>query len=96
MYLGRMMELSSRDNLYGEPLHPYTKALLSAVPVPNPELEAKRERTILVGDLPSPANPPSGCVFNTRCPIAQKRCTEEVPAWRELRPGHFVACHLAE
>ncbi|MDA0244845.1 MAG: ATP-binding cassette domain-containing protein [Chloroflexi bacterium] len=96
MYLGRMMELSSRDNLYGEPLHPYTKALLSAVPVPNPELEAKRERTILVGDLPSPANPPSGCVFNTRCPIAQKRCTEEVPAWRELRLGHFVACHLAE
>lgn len=96
MYLGRMMELSSRDNLYGEPLHPYTKALLSAVPVPNPELEAKRERIILVGDLPSPANPPSGCVFNTRCPIAQKRCTEEVPAWRELRPGHFVACHLAE
>jgi oligopeptide transport system ATP-binding protein len=96
MYLGRMMELASRDALYGEPLHPYTKALLSAVPVPNPELEAKRERIILKGDLPSPANPPAGCVFNTRCPVAVQRCTAEVPAWRELRPHHFVACHLAE
>ena len=96
MYLGRMMELASRDDLYGEPLHPYTKALLSAVPVPNPEIEATRQRILLKGDLPSPANPPAGCVFNTRCPIAEQRCTVETPAWRELRPKHFVACHLAE
>lgn len=96
MYLGRMMELGERAGLYGEPLHPYTQALLSAVPLPDPELEAKRERIILKGDVPSPANPPSGCVFHTRCPIAVGRCAQEVPAWRELRESHWVACHLAE
>jgi len=96
MYLGRIMELADRDGLYTEPLHPYTKALLSAVPAPDPVLEEKRERTILTGDVPSPANPPSGCVFHTRCPIAVERCRMEIPETRELRPNHFVACHLAE
>jgi oligopeptide transport system ATP-binding protein len=96
MYLGKIMELASRDQLYGEPLHPYTRALLSAVPIPNPVLEAERRRTILTGDVPNAANPPSGCPFRTRCPIAVERCAREEPAWRELRPGHFVACHLVE
>ena len=96
MYLGKIMELATRDNLYDEPLHPYTQALLSAVPVPDPELEEQRERVILMGDVPSPANPPSGCVFHTRCPVAVDRCTQDIPEWRELRAGHFVACHLAE
>jgi oligopeptide transport system ATP-binding protein len=96
MYLGKIMELASRDQLYGEPLHPYTRALLSAVPIPNPVLEAERRRTILTGDVPNAANPPSGCPFRTRCPIAVERCAREEPAWRQLRQGHFVACHLAE
>jgi oligopeptide transport system ATP-binding protein len=94
MYLGKLMELADADELYINPLHPYTRALLSAVPVPDPEIEATRKRIILEGDIPSPANPPPGCVFNTRCPIAQERCVAEVPAWRELRPGHWVACHF--
>jgi oligopeptide transport system ATP-binding protein len=94
MYLGKLMELADADELYTNPQHPYTRALLSAVPVPDPEIETTRRRIILEGDIPSPANPPPGCVFNTRCPIAQERCVAEVPEWRELRPGHWVACHF--
>ncbi len=96
MYLGKIMELGPSDKVYGEPLHPYTQALLSAVPIPNPVQEAERRRTILTGDVPNAANPPSGCPFRTRCPIAVARCAQEEPAWRELRPRHHVACHLAQ
>jgi oligopeptide transport system ATP-binding protein len=95
MYLGHIMELASRKGIYDNPLHPYTQALLSAVPTPNPVLEEKRKRIILTGDVPSPANPPPGCPFNTRCPIAEEQCRQVVPEWRELRPEHWVACHLA-
>lgn len=93
MYLGKLMELTDRDELYKNPLHPYTKALLSAVPIPDPEVEAKRERVILTGDVPSPMHPPPGCVFNTRCPIAGDECRVEIPEWREISPEHWVACH---
>jgi oligopeptide transport system ATP-binding protein len=96
MYLGKIMELADVDVLYNDPKHPYTKALLSAVPVPDPVIEAARQRVILEGDIPSPANPPPGCPFNTRCPVAQERCVAEVPEWRQLGPGHWVACHFAE
>ena len=96
MYLGVMVELAERDELYENPLHPYTKALLSAVPVPDPRKERERKRVILTGDVPSPINPPSGCRFHPRCPIAVERCKVDVPEWRELQPGHHVACHLAE
>lgn len=92
MYLGSMVETASRDELFANPLHPYTKALLSAVPVPIPKL--KRERIVLKGDIPSPANPPSGCKFHTRCPFAMERCREEIPVFRDAGAGHFVACHL--
>ncbi|WP_263560252.1 ABC transporter ATP-binding protein [Paenibacillus polymyxa] len=94
MYLGSMVETASRDELFGNPLHPYTKALLSAVPIPVPKL--KRERILLKGDIPSPVNPPSGCKFHTRCPFAIDRCSQEIPFYREARPDHWVACHLAE
>jgi oligopeptide/dipeptide ABC transporter ATP-binding protein len=95
MYLGKVVELADRKALYEEPLHPYTRALLSAVPIPDPKVEAKRERTVLRGEVPSPLNPPSGCVFHPRCPIAVDRCSAEIPPLRELRPGHWAACHLA-
>jgi oligopeptide transport system ATP-binding protein len=93
MYLGKMMELSGRDEIYNNPLHPYTKALLSAVPIPDPLLERKRERIILTGDVPSSLRPPRGCVFHTRCPIAIDDCRQIIPEWREAEPGHWVACH---
>ena len=92
MYLGRVMEIADRDTLYAEPLHPYTRALLDAVPIPNPALEAGREHRVLGGEVPSPLNPPSGCVFHTRCPLASEECKRDVPALREVRPRHFAAC----
>ena len=96
MYLGKVVELASRDVLYSDPKHPYTKALLSAVPIPNPAVEKQRARIILTGDVPSPANPPAGCVFCTRCPVAVDKCHSIEPEWRELEGGRQVACHLAE
>ncbi|MGW5050661.1 ABC transporter ATP-binding protein [Actinokineospora sp. NPDC004072] len=97
MYLGALVEETDSDSLYAEPLHPYTKALLSAIPVPDPVVEDQREQILLTGDLPSPANPPSGCRFHTRCPWRQPtRCDTERPALREISSGHRVACHWAE
>ena len=94
MYLGHMVEQTTSDRLYENPLHPYTQALLSAIPIPDPDIEEERERVILQGELPSPINPPSGCVFRTRCPFAMDVCAEKKPAFAEQEPGHYVACHL--
>jgi oligopeptide/dipeptide ABC transporter ATP-binding protein len=94
MYLGIIVELTSRDELYLNPLHPYTKALLSAVPVPDARIERKRQRIILTGEVPSPVKPPSGCRFRTRCPLAVQICAEQKPEFRAVAPDHFVACHL--
>ncbi|MBU5344442.1 ABC transporter ATP-binding protein [Paenibacillus lautus] len=92
MYLGSMMEIASRDELFQNPLHPYTKALLSAIPMPIPKV--KRDRIVLKGDIPNPANPPAGCKFHTRCPYAKDICKQQIPTFREVTAGHLVACHL--
>ena len=92
MYLGKIVELAECDELYDNPLHPYTQALLAAVPIPDPEVESKREYRVVKGEVPSPMNPPSGCVFHPRCPLAVDGCSSAVPELREIRPGHWVAC----
>jgi len=94
MYVGKIVELADRDALYQNPLHPYTQALLSAIPIPDPQ--SRRQRIVLTGDIPSPVNPPSGCRFHTRCPVAFARCSVEEPPLREYVPGHFAACHWVE
>ncbi len=96
MYLGNVVELAESYELYRNPIHPYTKTLMSAVPIPDPVVTRSRERLILEGDIPSPINPPSGCKFHTRCPYATERCKQEAPAFRDYGGGHFAACHLLE
>ena len=92
MYLGKVMEIADRDTLYADPLHPYTIALLDAVPIPDPQIEARREHRVLGGEVPSPLNPPRGCVFHTRCPLASGECKITIPELREVRPKHYAAC----
>ena len=92
MYLGRMVEIAERGEIYRNPLHPYTKALLSAVPIPDPVIDAQRERILLTGEVPSPLNPPTGCVFHPRCPVAIDDCSGVIPDMREVEPGHWAAC----
>lgn len=94
MYLGQLMELAETETLYANPLHPYTQALLASIPIPDPVIERKRVRVVLQGEVPNPLTPPSGCPFSNRCPLAQERCRQIAPPWREAKPGHFVACHL--
>jgi oligopeptide transport system ATP-binding protein len=94
MYLGIIVELAERNELYENPLHPYSQALLSAVPIPDPKRDRQRHRIILSGEIPSPINPPSGCRFHNRCPIAKEQCQHQIPEWHEISPGHWVACHL--
>jgi peptide/nickel transport system ATP-binding protein/oligopeptide transport system ATP-binding protein len=94
MYLGKMVEMTSREELFRNPLHPYTQALMSAIPVPNPRI--KRQRTILKGDVPSPLNPPRGCRFHPRCPVAIEKCAHEEPPFIEVSPDHWAACHLVQ
>ncbi len=94
MYLGKMVELAKSEEMYADPLHPYTRALLSAIPIPDPEVERKRERIVLEGEVPSPMNPPSGCHFRTRCPKTMDICFKMEPEWNEVKPGHYTACHL--
>ncbi|MGB6521464.1 MAG: dipeptide ABC transporter ATP-binding protein [Candidatus Cybelea sp.] len=96
MYVGKIVELADRDALYEQPMHPYTQALLSAIPIPDPVLEKRRKRIVLTGDIPSPVSPPPGCRFHTRCPVAFERCKIEEPPLREYAPGHFAACHWVE
>jgi oligopeptide transport system ATP-binding protein len=96
MYVGKIVETADREALYVNPMHPYTQALLSAIPIPDPALEKRRKRIVLTGDIPSPVNPPSGCRFHTRCPIAFERCKVEEPPFKEYAPGHFAACHWVE
>ena len=93
MYLGRMVELADADEIYNRPLHPYSKSLLSAVPIPDPKIARANQRIVLSGDIPSPLNAPSGCPFRTRCPYATEQCAQEMPPFNEVEPGHFVACH---
>ncbi|GLX70115.1 ABC transporter ATP-binding protein [Paenibacillus glycanilyticus] len=95
MYLGKIVELAESSELYSSPAHPYTRALLSANPIPDPEIEATRERIVLAGDLPSPINPPTGCQFHTRCPMATEKCKTDEPKLVEVRKGHFASCHYA-
>lgn len=95
MYLGKMVELAPSDEIYTHPLHPYSQSLLSAVPVPDPKVARANKRIVLSGDIPSPLNSPSGCPFRTRCKYAQKRCSESMPEFKEVSPGHFLACHIA-
>jgi oligopeptide/dipeptide ABC transporter ATP-binding protein len=94
MYLGKMVELTTREDLFREPLHPYTKALMTAIPIPDPTL--KRNREVLKGDVPSPLNPPKGCRFHPRCPIAEKICSEQEPEFREAKPNHWAACWMVK
>lgn len=96
MYLGRLVEIGRTDDVYETPMHPYTKCLISAVPIPDPRIARENRRILLTGDIPSPLDTPTGCPFRTRCPYAKEICREDVPAMRQLAPGHFVACHRAE
>lgn len=96
MYVGKIVEIADRDALYENPLHPYTQALLSAIPIPDPSLEGRRKRIVLTGDIPSPVDPPTGCRFHTRCPLAFERCKTEDPAFTDYGQGHFAACHWVE